>query len=214
MKQILFNTAMVEAIQDGTKSQTRRIIKNEITHELVDEGVISKFGKCPYGRTGDILWVREAWKLLGINEDGEVMIQYKDGTEVEFYPDTMDREDYWNDKCEKLVDIMAKKGKLEVDEENERFTWNTEDVPWKPSIHMPKDVCRIYLRISDIRVEQLNDITILDSQAEGVRATTLCTARDSFEKLWISINGDESWNENPWVWVVEFQRCLKPVNHD
>jgi hypothetical protein len=96
-------------------------------------------------------------------------------------------------------------------------------IKWKPSIHMPKDVCRIWLEVTNVRAERLHDITEEDARAEGIREFTkddkLCkyglpdwnwqdmfrTAKQSFMQLWCMINGFESWNENPWVWVIEFK---------
>ena len=189
--------------------------------------------KCPYGDVGDILWVREAWKFTGINEDGEVCIVFKDGTRKYIDPSSLEREEYWNDKLEKLLDDMSKKDKVIVDEENERFTWQEEDVSWKPSIHMPREVCRTRLKIKNIHVELAQDISEKDAVAEGVLFydskisgtrqykdymadasgyghpdhdyPSVLRAKTSFQTLWVSINGAESWAKNPYVWVVEFE---------
>lgn len=96
---------------------------------------------------------------------------------------------------------------------------------WRPSIHMPKAACRLFLRITNVRVERLQDISEEDAIAEGVsrypkspiygyknylHEDMYClTAVDSFRTLWHSINGEQSWNDNPWVWVVEFERIEK-----
>jgi hypothetical protein len=90
---------------------------------------------------------------------------------------------------------------------------------WKPSIHMPKEAARIWLEVTEVRVERLHDITEEDAIAEGVEklnnwwkdytsdqdAYDMQTAMCSFDSLWKKINGEESWNENPWVWVVSFK---------
>jgi hypothetical protein len=95
---------------------------------------------------------------------------------------------------------------------------------WKPSIHMPKRAARIWLRITNVRVERLMDIKREDAKAEGIKidsitgtkfhnyvdGTTTYNERTSFYSLWESINGKESLDSNPWVWVVEFQRIEKP----
>lgn len=101
-----------------------------------------------------------------------------------------------------------------------------EKKKWKPSIHMPRTACRILLEITGVRVERLHEISEADAQAEGVERVVAgvgwrryCDpdseevgvppcgdARRSFRSLWKFINGDESWNANPWVWVVEFKR--------
>lgn len=253
MKPILFSTPMVQAILNGTKLQTRRIIKPQPTddgHGLVwgypgikqDNGYLMFKGHktpcswTPYGKVGDILWVRETWKYLGQSEDGENLIMFKDGSrgEIDY---NGDREDYWIEKCEKLVETMEKKGKLTFDDDNERYTWKSEDVPWTPSIFIPKDACRIFLKITNIRVERLQDILVKDAINEGIEnlCESIWSYKDylnhpqskpdfedqhksaeclqpisSFKSLWESINGKDSWNENPWVWVVEFEQTEKP----
>lgn len=103
---------------------------------------------------------------------------------------------------------------------------------WKPSIFMPKEAARIFLRITDVRVERLQDISEEDAKAEGVKLAgvewnpngyfdymlpksrlnqrILTTAKRSYQSLWESINGAGSWEANPWVWVISFERVEKP----
>jgi hypothetical protein len=91
--------------------------------------------------------------------------------------------------------------------------------PWRPSIHMPRWASRITLRITDIRVERLQDISEDDARAEGAEPCTstgwhgqnivVMTARELFAELWNKINGPGAWNENPWVWAISFER-VKP----
>jgi hypothetical protein len=80
---------------------------------------------------------------------------------------------------------------------------------WKPSIHMPKIASRIWLMIEDIRVERVQDISEQDCRAEGVSRgywpSEESWGKYGFEDLWVLINGEESWNTNPWVWVVKFK---------
>jgi hypothetical protein len=107
---------------------------------------------------------------------------------------------------------------------------------WKPSIFMPKIACRIFLEVTNVRVERLNDISESDAIAEGIyakpgsvsgtrwytkfiskteaRLEGLFTesAKECFKSLWESINGKESWEANPWVWVYDFKRVEKPEN--
>ena len=80
---------------------------------------------------------------------------------------------------------------------------------WRPSIHMPRWASRIDLEITGIRVERLQEISERDAMAEGCEYLTNSVARSNFVKLWISINGQDSWSANPWVWVIEFKR-IKP----
>lgn len=87
----------------------------------------------------------------------------------------------------------------------------TNDVCWKPSIFMPKEACRIRLRVEDIRVERLHDISDEDCKAEGLTAPMITDHPKggwyvAYKSLWESINGKGSWNKNPWVWVIKFKR--------
>lgn len=179
---------MVRAILDGRKTQTRRVVKkipcacgvwDPTETPAIDErghymeghsGVwwceccLSDPIKCPYGKPGDRLWVRETWGRLDINGTVE----------------------YRADENPKSVGV------------------------WRPSIHMPRWASRITLEITGIRVERLQDISEDDARAEGVTAIPLpggkrCYVAE-FSNLWESINGDGSWNLNPWVWVVEFRK--------
>ena len=90
--------------------------------------------------------------------------------------------------------------------------------PWKPSIHMPRVASRITLEITGVRVERLNDIGEADAIAEGVSSDMPIvwqsgddTPRGMFGELWEAINGPDSWDANPWVWVVEFSKFEPPA---
>lgn len=162
---ILFSTAMVQAILAGRKTQTRRVLKEQING-------IARPGQhvCPYGQPGDILWVRETFGI-DVEDDGFL---YK--------------ANYDN------ADISWLKGS------------------WKPSIHMPKEAARIWLEITKVRVERLNDINRGDCMGEGCPFPNIAKETDPknwFSEIWKSINGPESWKENQWVWVVEFKRIDK-----
>ena len=190
---ILFSTAMVQALQAGTKTQTRRVVKNaqadDRGYRYAGENFEDYHGnilKCPYGAPGDILWVRETFK-----PDWD-----EDGTEqIYFY-----KSDFPDD-----IDCWAGR--------------------WKPSIFMPRAACRLFLKIKSIRVERLQEISEADAIAEGIEkwdsvnykiygkyAGKTENAKKSYSTLWQSINEPESWEANPWVWVVEFERVEKPDN--
>lgn len=184
---ILYSTPMVQALLDDSKTMTRRIVKgaalqwlNEgFTPEYIaDEGNSSI---CPYGKIGDVLWVRETWR--SIEQDfGAPRYEYK-ATE-----------------------------KININEK------------WRPSIFMPKSACRIRLEITDIRVERLQDISEEDAKNEGAYRGILRDGpntekgqfhlefnvhgyyKTGFEFIWKVINGKESWNANPWVWVISFKK--------
>lgn len=157
---ILFSGSMVSAILAGRKMQTRRIVKpqpNYITENLAFGGwwgTINKTGagkefKCRYGKPGDLIWVREAFAVTtNVNNienwPGRPHKSYDDGYTALIY-----RADGPWDWC---------------DEEG----FSTEKSYWKPSIHMPKDAARIWLRNTGVRVERLNDISEKDAIAEGI----------------------------------------------
>lgn len=207
LKPILFSTEMVQAILEGRKTMTRRIIKpqpkdgytpkiykgnDQLLHlesrkspielEYIEWNVIQK---------DTILWVRETYSPGHIENGSNTGWQYK----------------------------ADNKG---------------QNIKWKPSLFMPKEAARIFLKVTKIRVERLHDITEEDAIAEGVlqdvklpiadfkikmlyrdytKATAGCAdARSSFMTLWKAINGEASWKENPYVWVIEFERFDKPEN--
>ena len=197
---ILFSAAMVRALLDGSKTQTRRVVKPQPEahlhmvrslgdgvfqfaqdpHQLAD--TVSSF-HYPYGQPGDQLWVRE-------NFSGP---HYQSKSPPRDWLDT-DPIWYWADG-------------------------NPDGGDWtkpKPNIHMPRWASRITLEITGVRVERLHDISEEDAQAEGslfelgALESTILGARAKYRsgycRLWESINGPGSWNENPWVWVIEFKR--------
>lgn len=209
---ILFNTEMVKAILDGRKTCTRRVIKDAVKEnqeinkngkgefELYDItprcGIPKgKLYKPPY-QPGDILYVRETWQNAGLVDEFDHVIA---GTEKYYYAAGPEAPcfDFW-------VDPETGEHKAHM--------------PWKPSIHMPKEAARIWLKVTDVRVERLQEITETQAQVEGCNSGLLtgpCTARGQFENLWNSTikkpDADKyGWSANPWVWVIEFERCEKP----
>ena len=183
---ILFNSAMIRAILDGTKSQTRRIVKPQPEYGVDGKIVplesftgdkrmrhqVALAKQCPYGQHGSKLWARETWAHLG-----------------GFLPEIAYRADGQD---------------MTTDEAFKR---------WRPSIHMPRWASRITLEITDIRVERVQDISERDAIAEGCNTSDvgpyaiLPTARGRFQYLWDTINGKTyPWRSNPWVFVVSFRR--------
>lgn len=236
MKPILFNTKMVKAILDGRKTVTRRLMKiqpwgvcdsgNE--HQLKDifketprEFCCRECGlgvgptghslfESPY-QIGDIIYVRETWCDRWL-PDGFLTGKERYGYKADGIPS----DGYWGN------DNQCK------------------DNVWIPSIHMPKEAARIFLRVTGVRVERLQDITVEGAKREGALSrcqycnhindccgelayvalnclyTVRETMRNEFQKLWDSTVDmknhwmDQSWGANPWVWVIEFERCEKP----
>ena len=209
---MLYSSAMVNATLAGRKTQTRRTTNLKQFNECPDQwrydgGTIEdepedglspnthwmerlKEGEpteryepvtCHYGKPGDVIWVRESFNW-------------------DVYPDL--RPVYKADVPENMAEFINK------------------GIKWKPSIHMPKDAARIWLEVVEVRAERLNEISEEDACAEGVEggdlwkdykmgndpeAMRFIEPSESFRSLWKSINGPDSWDENPWVWVVTFK---------
>jgi hypothetical protein len=162
---------------------------------------LEEFAPCPYGRRGERLWVRETW--------------YYDHFEVQRGPYLQPADMVDLDQAREAGDLVYAADGL--------TPYEQEQPTWKPSIHMPRWASRILLEITGVRVERLQDISEEQALAEGVRPypdhaelgewyhvegieTYSAEPSKSFELLWSSINGNESWSANPWVWVVEFKR--------
>ncbi|TGL75400.1 hypothetical protein [Leptospira levettii] len=230
---ILFSNEMVKAILEGRKTMTRRVVKLNILQEEDGDSptcfsVFDKKGNqyyefkngieeepstakdfCPHGQIGDILWVKETVKPGAWREDGRVAFDYKASPELKKTPwvNLGEKfEDYWI----KWTDQLIKKG--HKSNSDGIFVWEPGESPinWIPSIFMPKEACRIKLRIKNIRIKRLNETSVKDCYDEGTPG--LIASWDSadvvlekFIDLWESINGKGSWNQNPWVWVIEFE---------
>lgn len=211
---ILFNTEMVRAILDGRKTCTRRVIE---LPENMDGVPVGKSGdssnplgfmypggiKRPPYQPGDILYVRETWCALPVNEAGHMR-----GHSIYYYRADGDlRPEGWRGK-------------------------------WHPSIHMPKEAARIWLKVMNVRVERLQEMKPVDVIKEGdypdcwdclntygesgsqccYGTEEQCSQCDEvmmeWEKLWTSTIKKSDidrygWDANPWVWVIEFERCEK-----
>ncbi len=208
---ILFNTEMVRAILDGRKTVTRRICKDGNDHVVPDMSFYDANKRtyavhnyadrehkekmsiaeriCPIC-PGDILYVRETWCNANI-----------EGVEPDYY--------YYAD--------------VHICEDYDRTEWK-----WRPSIHMPKEAARIWLKVTNVRVERLQEVTGAGILAEGVNNGKSNPAmgkrwenmqRIAFENLWNSTLKKSDfdrygWAANPWVWVIEFERCEKPEREE
>ena len=171
---------------------------------------------CPFGDVGDRIWVRETWATLG-NEDGCCvdwegnLCKGDERSSARIYRASCEQRpgDYglWSIPDDAYWKPHTKEHKFEG--------------AWRPSIHMPRWASRILLEITDVRVERLNAISEEDARAEGIIdggclncgepepcgcANPEPDATDAFAYLWQSIYGQDNWNANPWVWVIEFKR--------
>lgn len=166
---IIFSTPMVQAILEGRKSQTRRVVKPQPTRLIGTPP--NKWPQdypelCPYGQLSDRLWVRETW-----------------------------------------ANVLFHKMFYKADDDRNL----PKGCKWKPSIHMFKMYARIWLEITNIRVERLQDISEGDAKAEGVEIGSSAmghtfTHIEHYRALWNSINKKKHpWADNPWVWVINFQ---------
>lgn len=224
---ILFSGEMVRAILDGTKTQTRRVIKS---HPLIDGGFNDEFIKspgnyvaddCPHGQPGDRLWVREAWRAGTEWDDdkpSEIDPVQCDGGDIYYPADGR----FLAHQYDGTVDDLG--------------TGASPDVFGKlrPSIFMPRWASRISLEITDVRVERVREISGSDIMAEGavlhspfaMVASNLQFPVSAFDgavypdlkSLWASgwdkiyANRGYGWNVNPWVWVVEFKRIAEQAS--
>lgn len=246
IKPILFNTEMVRAILDGRKTCTRRLVKpqpdEKHTYPLgfvtdstekkkagcfgfgIDEyGGSIQYAKPPY-QPGDILYVRETWQCWRAHRyEATADIRFRaggDDVRLEFAngnTDSINRLDY---------DTFVHK-------------WFSHYGEWKPSLFMPKEAARIWLKVTDVRVERLQEMKPVDVIKEGAYPDCLdclntygesgsqccygaeeqCSQCDEvmmeWEKLWTSTIKKSDldrygWDANPYVWVIEFERCEKP----
>lgn len=209
---ILFSSEMVKAILDGRKTQTRRVIKIQpptkyykISTVLDTTGNREKIGKhfwycedmlkphnvyfsCPYGKVGDLLWVKTR-HYKGTDSRGDIIIW-----------DSFTRTIRW--QIEGVGDV----------ENCEPELLQTKRFKFLSSRFMPKWAARIWLEITNIRVERLQDISDADAKSEGVIIRNIGeTYWRAFRELWDSINLKRSfgWEVNPYVWVIEFRKSGK-----
>lgn len=224
-KPILFNTDMVRAILDGRKTVTRRLPSKRIENKWIDyeEWVTAVaptgstsltekefYEQYPPYQLGDILYVRETWNISNM---------WSCGNKVTFI--------YRGDKSEEDSAMTISVSDDTFDKYGEMMYENMPE--WRPSIHMPKEAARIFLKVTDVRVERLQDMTHDGPLKEGIH---YCECPDGFtwksqtdmehcyttpmgamKALWnstckksLQVHG---WDANPWVWVIEFESVVE-----
>lgn len=214
---ILFNTEMVKAILEGRKTCTRRIVKNKYENADID-WFENKYGKRlvyiqndapaprknPNGTTthslvameeikkpcqiGDILYVRETWMMQSMsNFDKKAKFLFKAEPNENLKEVILS-----SDRYEDLIKYAYKSG-------------------WQPSLFMPKEAARIFLKVTNVRAEKLQDITEDQIKKEGIREEFPPLAQDAFQELWDSTTKEYRWRLNHWVWVIEFERIEREV---
>lgn len=191
---ILFSAPMVRAILAGEKTQTRRVMKHQPQRVVVTG----------FGPMLAIQQPRGQDRWLWPNARDEVIASCPYGKPG----DKLWVRETWSRHIGSFGECF---------EYYYRATDDDGFGPWKPSIHMPREACRIMLEVTDVRVEKLQTISAEDAQAEGIEArddawrcyTSSAITHDprcAFADLWESINGPTSWNANPWVWALTFKR--------
>ena len=207
---ILMSTPMVQAILDGRKTQTRRIIKpmNGLQKTWLDEKLINKV---PHGEL-----IKGGWQMHHPRADtffqgvyvkhdsplGWIRCPYGEIGDILWVRET------WIDL--QKTPVMGAGSEKYIGLKYWYRADNTREMEvagrYKPSIFMPKAASRIKLEITDIRVERLNDISRPDIIAEGLQIALNSTGIGTYAELWENINGEGSWDKNPWVWVIEFKK--------
>jgi len=204
---IIFNEWSIQRIFAREKTQTRRIATEDSTCNrtewMEDVGTIGgekgdtytgwakrypedegpSFGipiECPYGQPGDVLWCREAFRLPHTYDEMSPS-EYVDGGQPHIVRFEADKGDY---------NVVPKDG------------WGRK----RPSIHMPRELCRLRLRVEDVRVGRVQEISREDALAEGADPPPELTPKWAFGEKWNEIHGDGAWERNDWVWVITFSR--------
>ncbi|ECA5218931.1 hypothetical protein ELR74_18920 [Salmonella enterica subsp. enterica serovar Bareilly] len=195
---------MVRAILDGRKTQTRRVlatyqdaVKFCPEWDVNGKQIFIVLGEkdhtgmnpvitaipCHFGQPGDRIWVRETFRVHSRATDVATLV-YRASVR-----------NSWTEQTHRVPVAVCNKP--------------ATPEKWTPSIHMPRWASRITLEITDVRVERLNSISDSDASKEGCCIADMesgdCLS-DVFARLWTSIYGDDSWQANPWVWVIEFKR--------
>lgn len=205
IRPILFNTEMVEGILEYRKLNTRRIVKPHPKKDMIyklgycvdgNKRDIGKFGFGSHECGGHVLYVKPPALVGDILWVRETWSEWTDGYVYKAWTLPFPQPGRYSDKMMK----------------------------WHPSIHMPKEAARIFLKVTDIRVERLKDMTLDDFLAEGVvlrpeafndPENAYMQGKELFIHIWDSTIKKEQhdlygWEANPWTWVIAFERCEKP----
>lgn len=200
---ILFNTEMVRAILDGRKKCTRRIVKIPNYIKQQDDGLYTLFaeGTCYENQHFEeiVQYLKKPY------QPGDILYV----RETWGYPISLNSDKQYVFRADKIAESGFK---------------NDSHI-WYPSIHMPKEAARIWLRVTNVRVERLNEITDKDAEREGTQPdypfdydVDKWPNLEHFKKIWNSTIKKSDldrygWDASPWVWVVEFERCEKPEDN-
>lgn len=208
---ILVTTALVPPILRDKKTQTRRLRGLNEINQSPDDWKLVSFQRstlhngqwaaffsnlvggmnmvvpCPYGGPGDRLWVRETFQF--------------------YFPNTIDESEMvreiWRAKNERRRPEGSVVCYRATDKLPLIISPDGDEIGWTPSIHMPRWASRITLELTDVRVQRLLEITAADVVAEGFQFSSDI---EQFKATWKKLNGADSWDENPWVWALTFDR--------
>ncbi len=214
-KCIIFTSDSVRAILAGRKVQTRRVVKLNpdmavvgYPHQMpnlqwgiyLDRPYAAYYhlGHCPYGRVGDVLYVKEKHRLACWNEECEVVIEYSDGTRSDWMDAGDDGETWIENATRRLPDGYEEDPSL---------------IPWRSPIYMPAWASRLTLEIVSVKVERVNEISEADADAEGAPSYQTSsefdgpgyTARQTYAAVWDSIHGAGAFERGDWVWAISFK---------
>lgn len=239
---ILMSGDMVRTLLAGTKTQHRCLMKPQPDGRIEvivpnpvrgwpwwdqlwrsEDGQQAKWLRCPYGSPSDLLWVRETWRIgAWAEDDGSFAVDYKadNFARREWLTDPDDHSgDKFNDEWMKLCQQLADRGVRPGADGRYRWKPGESPLPWRSPVAMPRWASRLTLRITEVRVQRVQEISEGDAMAEGVPFTALPQGqtpdtlhRAQFADLWDSIHGPDSWDANPWVWALTFQVIRKNVD--
>lgn len=203
MKPILFNTEMVRRLLNGTKTVTRRVVRLKYSNAHL-EMFTNKYGTRLIEKQNE--------------EPGVTIIKNPDGTTTHTLLACIEKEPPYRpgDILYVRETFFERKGYFfyKADKKHEALARLGITFKWHPSIHMPREAARIFLRVTGVRVERLQDITEEQAEKEGCTAHGGNLALDEFEEVWhrtlkptdLALYG---WEANPWVWVIEFERVSR-----
>ncbi len=230
VKPILFNTEMVKAILEGRKTCTRRIVKPQPKSKLCYTFAGGSCGTWGYPSPSDHeIWGKE-YRLPNDITKEDLVKRWKPPYHTD---DILYVRETWNTYCKgclskNMESILGSTCNHSCGENGNGYYYKATDdhnVKWHPSIHMPKEAARIWLKVTDVRVERLQEITPQGAWKEGARCSCLHPVPDcagnktTFVDIWDSTIKKADldcygWQANPYVWVIEFERCDKPESEE
>lgn len=210
-RSVIFSGPMVRAILEGRKTQTRRVVKPQSLFDGKD-GIVRRFPNqrgCPYGETGDRLWVRETWAAF-----------IPCGLQTRYYRTGVIKQVQVSEYHKVDREVVYSADGEDVTKPHQ----NNASGSWNSPVTMPRWASRLTLEITDVRVQRLSEISTDDVNAEGVACSDCwtsgtaykdfphneqCGCVNKFRNLWNSENTEsgDTWDANPWVFAITFKRC-------